>query len=264
MNYPPLIDLTNRVIIVSGGYGHLGKAIVKGLLLHNATVVVAGRKEEKYKEFLNELDKKHLSKVSFEDFDISNSKSIQKGFDNVFNAHGKINVLVNNAYYSEGQFPETMTDEDWQTGIDGTLSSIFRCTREIIPYLRKSDSGSIINVSSMYGVIAPDFQLYDDSPVYLNPPHYGAAKAGLIQLTKYYASYLGKEKIRVNAITPGPFPSKEVQKDKDFTKKLANKTRLGRFGEPEDLAGAFVFLASDAASFITGQNLIIDGGWTTI
>ncbi|MBS1495136.1 MAG: SDR family oxidoreductase [Bacteroidetes bacterium] len=264
MNYPPTIDLTNKVIIVSGGYGHLGKSIVKGLLLHNAIVIVAGRSKEKYDDILKELDEKHLVNVSFQEFDISDSKSIQKGFETVFNKHGRINVLVNNACYLEGQNPETMTDEEWQSGVTGTLSSAFWCTRDIIPYLRKSSPASIINVSSMYGVIAPDFQVYDESPAYLNPPHYGAAKAGLLQLTRYYASYLGKENIRVNSVTPGPFPSKEVQKDKVFVDKLANKTHLKRIGEPEDIAGAFVFLASDAAAFITGQNIVVDGGWTAI
>ena len=115
----------------------------------------------------------------------------------------------------------------------------------------------------MYGVVAPDFRVYDESPQFLNPPHYGAAKAGVIQLTKYYSSFLGRDNITVNAITPGPFPSSAVQEDSDFINHLKNKTALGRVGEPEDLAGAFVFLLSDAANYITGQNIIVDGGWTT-
>ncbi|HKB44766.1 MAG TPA: SDR family oxidoreductase, partial [Chitinophagaceae bacterium] len=96
----------------------------------------------------------------------------------------------------------------------------------------------------------------------LNPPHYGAAKAGILQLTKYYASYLGSSGITVNCVTPGPFPSLEVQKNHKFIEKLSARTLLGRIGKPEDLAGAFVFLSSDAANFITGQNLVVDGGWT--
>lgn len=171
-------------------------------------------------------------------------------------------MLINNAFYSKGQSPEKMTDEEWDYGIEGTLSNVFKCIREIIPYYKESKKGKIINVSSMYGVVAPDFQVYEGESQFLNPPHYGAAKAGIIQLTKYYASYLGSLGINVNTITPGPFPSLEVQESGQFINKLRSKTCLGKIGNPEDLAGAFVFLASDASNFITGQNIIIDGGWT--
>ena len=115
----------------------------------------------------------------------------------------------------------------------------------------------------MYGVVAPQFEIYDDFPAYLNPPHYGAAKAGVIQLTKYYASYLGKYNVQVNTVTPGPFPSDKVQESQGFVAALEHKTCLNRIGKPEDLAGSFVFLASDASNFITGQNIIVDGGWTS-
>ena len=116
----------------------------------------------------------------------------------------------------------------------------------------------------MYGMVAPDFSVYSESPNFLNPPNYGAAKAGVLQLTKYYASYLGKFNIQVNVVTPGPYPAEGTQQDKEFIKKLSTKTLLGRIGTPEDVAGVFVFLASEAAAFITGQNFIVDGGWTTI
>ncbi|GAK94377.1 3-oxoacyl-[acyl-carrier protein] reductase [Nonlabens ulvanivorans] len=114
----------------------------------------------------------------------------------------------------------------------------------------------------MYGVLAPDFSIYKDCPQFLNPPHYGAAKAGVIQLTKYYASYLGGYNINVNTVTPGPFPSLGVQENLNFVEELKKKTVLGRIGFPEDLAGIFTFLVSDAANYVTGQNFIIDGGWT--
>lgn len=114
----------------------------------------------------------------------------------------------------------------------------------------------------MYGVIAPDFDAYKKYPEFLNPPHYGAAKAGVIQLSKYYASYLGKSGVTVNTISPGPFPSRSVQEVSGFTEELKRRTCLDKVGKPEDVAGAFVFLSSDASNFITGQNIIIDGGWT--
>ena len=116
---------------------------------------------------------------------------------------------------------------------------------------------------AMYGIVAPDFSVYDESPRFLNPPHYGAAKAGVLQLTRYYASYLGKLNIQVNAVSPGPFPSNIVQENTTFIGQLAERTCLKRIGKPEELAGVFTFLSSDAANFITGQNFIVDGGWTT-
>jgi NAD(P)-dependent dehydrogenase (short-subunit alcohol dehydrogenase family) len=111
-------------------------------------------------------------------------------------------------------------------------------------------------------MVSPDFSIYDESPAFLNPPHYGAAKAGVLQLTKYFACYLGKFNVRVNAVTPGPFPSQSVQQDEEFVGQLRKKNPLGRIGEPDDLKGAFVYLASEASSFMTGQNIVLDGGWT--
>lgn len=255
-------SLKNKVVIVTGGYGHLGKAITESLLYHEATVYVLGRDEAKFLAAFSEttINKSNLRFISG---DISHTESIVNSFQNVFNLEGKIDVLINNAFYSKGNSPEEMTDEEWAYCMDGTLSSVFRTTRAIIPFYKSGGSGKIINVSSMYGVVAPQFEIYDDFPGFLNPPHYGAAKAGVIQLTKYYASYLGKLNIQVNTVTPGPFPSEGVQQSQGFVEELKGKTSLNVIGNPEDLAGAFVFLASDAANFITGQNIIVDGGWTS-
>jgi NAD(P)-dependent dehydrogenase (short-subunit alcohol dehydrogenase family) len=252
------LRLDDKVIIVTGGYGHLGKAIVENLSFHGATVIVAARTIDKFNEqFIN------LPSVDFVNFDISSSDSIISGYNQVLEKYKKIDVIINNAVYTKGQSPETMTDEEWSYGIDGTLNSVFKTIREIIPIYKKQGNGKIINVSSMYGVVAPDFSIYDKSPAFLNPPHYGAAKAAVIQLTKYYASYLGKLNVQVNAVTPGPFPSPNVQKNEVFMEELKSKTCLNKIGMPEDLAGIFTFLSSDAANFITGQNFIVDGGWTS-
>jgi gluconate 5-dehydrogenase len=121
--------------------------------------------------------------------------------------------------------------------------------------------GVIINISSMYGIVSPDPRIYGDSG-YNNPPDYGAGKAGIIQFTKYAACHLAAKGIRVNAVSPGPFPGAEVQKNEAFITNLKNKVPLGRIGQPADLKGVVVFLASDASSYITGQNIIVDGGWT--
>lgn len=255
-------DLKGKVVLVTGGYGHLGKAITESLLYHGATVYVLGKDKKKFEDEFQIIDT-DKSQLYFEVCDISLSEKIICAFQEVFNKEGKIDVVINNAFYSEGQSPETMTDYEWDYCIDGTLSSVFRSIKAIIPYYKKAQQGKIINVSSMYGVVAPQFEIYDEFPAFLNPPHYGASKAGVIQLTKYYASYLGKYGIQVNTVTPGPFPSKVVQQKTDFVKALESKTCLNKIGTPEDLAGSFVFLASDASNFITGQNIVVDGGWTS-
>lgn len=255
MNKPIKIDLSRKVAVVTGGYGHLGKAICESLRFHGADVYILARSKEKFIEAFQ-----HNEKIHFLEGDISSAASIRKAYSNVVAHAGKLDVLINNAFYLRGNSPTEMTKEDFSFGLDGCLTSMFECIRESLPFLKAG--ASIINVSSMYGMVAPDFQVYKKFPAYLNPPHYGAAKAGVIQLTKYYASFLGPLGIRVNTVTPGPFPSLKVQKDEEFINELKERTLVGKIGNPEDLAGAFIFLASDAANFITGQNIVVDGGWT--
>lgn len=253
-----LFSLKDKTVLVTSGYGHLGSAISAGLAVAGADVVVLGRDEAKFKQAFADTKSEN---IRFQFCDVSQTQSVASAFKQVKELDGKIDVLVNNAFYSKGQHPELLSDEEWAYGIDGNLNSVYRCIREVIPYM-KERGGRIVNVSSMYGMVSPDFGIYDESPASLNPPHYGAAKAGVLQLTRYFACYLGKNNITVNAVTPGPFPSEAVQQDDIFIHKLKKKNPLGRIGKPEELQGAFVYLASDASSFMTGQNLVIDGGWT--
>jgi len=143
----------------------------------------------------------------------------------------------------------------------GICVGCFRTIKEIIPFMKRN-GGKIVNISSMYGVVVPDLKVYEGREEFLNPPNYGTAKAGVLHLTKYYAMYLAKYGINVNAISPGPFPSKEVQKDKIFIDRLISKVPLKRIGTPEDLSGVILLLSSAASNYITGQNICVDGGWT--
>ena len=248
---------TGKNIIVTGGYGHLGKAITLSLAAHGANVYVLARDADQFDEAFEGVEFKQS--ISFVEGDISSSDSLKLAFGKVHQAAGSIDGIINNAFYARGQSPESMPRDDFNYTLDGTLSSVFDAIKLSLPYL--NEQTSIVNVSSMYGVVAPDFDAYLDSPEYLNPPHYGAAKAGVIQLTKYYASYLGKRGIRVNAVSPGPFPSYAIQKNKAFMGQLKHRTLLNKYGLPKELAGIFVFLMSDSARFITGQNFSVDGGW---
>lgn len=253
MDYKKLFDLTGKVCIITGGSGHLGAENIKALKDFGATVISA------------DMVEKETVADEFFKCDIASTDSFKELFSYVNEKYGKIDVLINSAAFvrSTGihRQLEHMTDELWQLGIDGTLSSVFRAIREVTPYM-KENGGSIINYSSMYGVVAPDMKIYGDQPEQTSPPNYGAAKAGVIQLTRYAASALAKYGIRVNSVTPGPFPNTAHSQNEGFNKSLASKTMLGRFGKNTEMAGAVLLLASDASTFMTGSNIVVDGGWT--
>lgn len=255
MNY---FDMTGRSAVVTGGYGHLGHAMAIGLAQYGATVYVFGRDEEKF----NSRFSQQAENVKFIECDIMSTESISKGFETVDKEHGSLDVVIANAAYARGRQPAEITDDDWGYSIDGVLNSVYRCIREAIPYFRSQKGGKVLTISSMYGVVTPDFRLYDKNPDFLNPPHYGAAKAAVIHLTRYFAQYLAAENIQVNAISPGPFPKDTVQKHTHFVSELTKRTPINRIGSPEDLIGATLLLCSQASNFITGHNLIVDGGWT--
>ena len=257
-----IFTLKNKVAIVTGGYGHLGVGIAKALLAFGAIVYIAGRSKSKFHEkFGEETDEN----IHFIEIDILHSKSIDSCFEKVFTTQGKIDILINNAHSARGNSQENMTDDDFLYTLDGVLGSVHKCMRSVLPYMKEQNSGKIVNITSMYGVVSPDFRIYKGSNCekYANPPHYGAAKAGVKQLTKYYGVLFGKYNIQVNAIAPGPFPSLDVQKENpEFIERLKAKNPLNKIGKPEDLAGSIILLSSDASNFMTGQTLQIDGGWT--
>lgn len=253
-----IFSLSGKVVLVTGGYGYLGHSICQGLAQSGAEVVVLGRHREKFEQSFTKENKS----IYFISCDVSSTHSVQMAYQQAQQTFGKIDVLINNAFYLKGGKADQLNDEDWAYSMDGTINNYYRCIREVLPYFRAHKSGRIINVSSMYGMVAPDFTIYENHPQYVNPPHYGVGKAGVIQLTKYFASFLGKENILVNSVSPGPFPSKQVQENQSFIEVLARKTTLGRIGLPEELQGVFIFLSASASSYINGQNIAVDGGWT--
>ena len=255
-----IFSLKNKNIILTGGCGNLGRIMAKHLLDFGANLFIADIVDTPLKELSGPV---HYLKC-----DLTSTDSIRAMYEKVTELSGSIDVLINNAAYGGGAGGKKMAktrmedfdDETWAYGIDGTVGVTFRCIREAIPFLKKSGNGSIVNIASMYGVVAPDHSIYGDTGNN-SPVTYGAGKAGVVQLTKYTASYLAKDNVRVNCITPGPFPNTSAT-DPDFLKILQSKTMLGRTGNPEELAGALILLCSDASSFMTGANIVVDGGWT--
>jgi gluconate 5-dehydrogenase len=258
-----IFNLKNKNAIVTGGYGHLGKGMVDALLSCGCNVIVAGRSKEKYLKVFSDYSGNNLH---FQEIDIMNSETIENCFSNVHNKFGNIDILINNAHSAKGSSQDNMSDEDWSYTMEGVVGSTHKAIRTIIPYMKEQKSGKIINITSMYGIVSPDFDsLYrgDNCEKYTNPPHYGAAKAAIIQLTKYYAVLLGKYNIHVNAVSPGPFSKVIIQEENpEFINRLKHKNPLNKIGKPEDLAGVIILLSSSASDFITGQTIQVDGGWT--
>ena len=256
-----LFTLEGKIIVLTGGRGNLGRVMARHLLDYGSNLFITASSEGQA-EGLPAGEKLHYIVC-----DLRDTAQIAKLFKTVDEAGG-LDVLINNAAYGGGAGGKRMTktrmedfdDETWAYGIDGTVGVTFRCIREAIPYFRKRGGGSIVNIASMYGVVAPDHSIYGDTGQN-SPATYGAGKAGVVQLTRYTASYLAKDNVRVNCITPGPFPKTEGV-NPDFLHILQSKTMLGRTGDPDELAGPLILLCSDASSFMTGANILVDGGWT--
>jgi len=267
MNARDLLSLQGKVILITGGAGYLGSAMSKALLEFGGTVVVADIVEKKPDEIVGGNGLTENLKVV--KCDLSNTDSIREMFKTAKKICGRIDVLVNCAAYGGGSGGEKiadctidqMSDDIWESGIDGSLNVTFRCTREVLPYFYENGSGNIINIASMYGIVSPDPGIYGTSGQN-SPPMYGSGKAAVLQLTRYCAANLAEKNIRVNSISPGPFPNPKGNVNEDFMKKLNTKTMIGRTGRPEELAGALILLASEASSYMTGSNIVVDGGWT--
>ncbi len=253
-----LFDLTGKTVLVMGGSGNLGTAQVDALAAFGATVISV------HIEDVGEDARENVIHIVA---DLSDQEAHKAIFERVKRDYGSLNVLVNNAAFGGGSGGkgisneiEYFDDDMWQGGIEGNLGLTFRSIRAAVP-LMKEKGGSIINIASMYGVVSPDPAIYGDSGNN-SPVTYGVAKAGVLQLTRYGAAHLAKYGIRVNAVTPGPFPNERTLANKPFAAKLAEKTMLRRVGDRKELVGAIILLASDASTFMTGSNITVDGGWT--
>ncbi|HFF2523730.1 TPA: SDR family NAD(P)-dependent oxidoreductase [Enterobacter cloacae] len=178
-----------------------------------------------------------------------------------------VDILVNNSYAGGAGSVELSTPELYRNAYDSSLVASSNLFKELLPKLReavkRNGYASVINIASMYGMVSPDQRIYDSMSV-VNPPFYGAAKAAIIQWTKYAGCEFAKENIRINCISPGPFPALEVQeKASGLVGKISAKVPMGRVGAAQEIAGPVVFLASPASSFMVGANIPVDGGWTS-
>lgn len=256
-----LFRLDGRTAFVSGGAGHLGRAMVVALARHGAHVIVNGRNEARLAAFQEELASSDIA-VTTACFDMMDFDAVRRFFGGL----DRLDVLVNNAVTVQPGKIEAQTPEAFDTAYRSAVTAAFEAMRSAEPALDAAVAATghagVINIATMYARVAPDPRIYGASGLN-SPAAYGPAKAGLLQLTRHMAAHWGQKAIRVNAISPGPFPSPSIQAAKpDFAKALAEKTMLGRIGQPDEIAGTVVYLASDAARFVTGTDIPVDGGWT--
>lgn len=256
------LSLESKNILVTGATGYLGSAISYGLADIGARVFINGRNRNRVEKVVRELNELgYLATPAV--FDVNDEQSVRSWF---LQFGDPLHGLVNNAYAGGAGTIEIAREEDYRTSFEISIVASHRLLQCALPFMRlavkETTNSALVNIGSMYGIVSPDIRLYDSKGL-ANPPFYGASKAALLQWTRYAACEFGPEGIRVNAISPGPFPSSEVQTaNPEFIDKLSKKVPLGRVGGAEEIQGAVAFLLSDASTFVNGTNLVVDGGWT--
>jgi NAD(P)-dependent dehydrogenase (short-subunit alcohol dehydrogenase family) len=257
-----MFRLDGKTALISAARGHLGQAMTRALAGAGAHVIVNGRDGEKLAQFADALRAEGLSAEPAV-FDVLDISAVRAFFAARFPGGPRLDILVNNAVAMEVKAFDALTPEDFARTYQSSVTAAFESCRAALPALKQavaaSGDASIINIASMYAIVAPDGGLYAERGQQ-SPFHYGPAKAGLLQLTRHLAAEFGAVGIRVNALTPGPFPAAIA--DAGFAARLAARTMLGRLGKREEIGGPLLFLASPASSYVTGATLAVDGGWT--
>jgi len=247
----------------------------RGMILKDKIIIVTGGSGLIGEEFITDINRKGGKAINADisietnlqsgtlNMDITNDQSIQNGIDQVVEEFGRIDGLVNNAYPRTKDWSAKFEDidpESWRTNVDMQLNSYFVCSQKVLKIMKFQNSGAIVNIASIYGVVGNDFTLYEEFGG-TSPAAYSAIKGGIINFTRYLASYYGRKGIRINCVSPGGILDNQPI---SFISKYKDKVPMGGLGNPDDIAPAVSFLLSDEAKYITGQNLIVDGGWTSI
>jgi gluconate 5-dehydrogenase len=254
-------SLDGRIAFISGAAGHLGRSMAFALGEAGAQLILNGRNLARLQALKSELAGREIS-ADCAAFDVTDIIAVRAFFGHL----ARLDILINNAVTMTPKSFAEVSPDDFDLTYKSAVTTAFEAVRAARGALTRavgeSGDASVINIASMYAHASPDPKLYSE-PGQMSPPHYGAAKAGLIQLTRHLAAELGSERVRVNAISPGPFPRDEVKRrDAEFASRLASRTMLGRTGNAEEICGPVLLLASPASSFVTGTVLMVDGGWT--
>jgi NAD(P)-dependent dehydrogenase (short-subunit alcohol dehydrogenase family) len=250
--------LNGKVALVTGGAGLFGRQITEALAEAGARTIIASRNREERERFASDLRDQRLN-VAAMALDQSEEQSILQLRDSLLKNEGRVDILVNNAVLrpmANWQSPAAEFARSMQVNATG----LFMITRAFGELMVEQGGGSIVNIGSIQGHVGPDFSLYDGLG-WETPPDYFFHKGGMLNFTRFAASKLGPGNVRVNVVSPGGLYTNQ---DPQFVTRYATKTMLGRMANSTDLQGAIVFLASDASAYITGANLLVDGGYTAM
>jgi NAD(P)-dependent dehydrogenase (short-subunit alcohol dehydrogenase family) len=262
IDYRAKFSLEEKKIIITGGCGLIGRAFSEACAQHGASIAVADVEIANPGEFAAEMKFRHSREMLGVVVDVGNRESVEALRDAVVNRFGRINGLVNchqNKTHNFFARFEAYSDENWDAVIETNLKGTFLTCQIIGGWMANHGGGCIVNMASAYSVVAPNQNLYKGTSMGC-PAAYSASKGGVQALSNYLATYWAEKRIRVNMITPhGVWNHHEEQFEKNFAQFLP----LGRMSKNHEVAGALIYLLSDASSFVTGHNLIVDGGWTT-
>ena len=266
----PMFSLKNKTAIVTGACGLIGKKHCEALASAGAHVVVADINEEACKKVASSMAGDHLAIG----FDVTNENSVKDACAKILAKYGSIDVLVNNAAINdmfenpalaaEQSMFESYPVNMFRQSLEVNVTGVFLCSQVFGQVMANQGKGSIINVASTYGMVGPDQSIYinpEGKQTFYKSAAYPATKGAIINFTRFLAAYWGSKGVRVNTLSPGGV---ENGQDEWFIKNYAAKTVLGRMAQPDDYMGAVVFLASDASAYMSGANLVVDGGWTAM
>jgi len=272
LDSPSIFSLEDKVAVVTGALGLLGKHHCHALCEAGAYIGVADLDDKSANRFADELKETYRRESFGGAIDVTHSKSIETFRDKIMAKFGHIDILVNNAAINDMfENPSAAAEvskfenyplELWQKSIDVNITGTFLCSQIIGTVMAQQGNGSIINIASTYGIVGPDQAVYrnqDGTQKFFKSAAYPTTKGAVIAFTKFLAAYWGKAGVRVNALSPGGV---ENGQDENFVRNYSKRTPLGRMAEPTDYKGALVFLASEASRYMTGANIVVDGGWT--
>jgi len=255
MEMDKLFDIKDKIVVVPGGNGKLGMFVSKALSEKGAKVIILNRNKESGKSATNILKNSYFYKC-----DITNEKEVEDVSKRIVDQFKRVHILINCAGLSAPGRIFELTTKMWDNSYAVNIKGAFLCVKYFGEIMKKQKKGNIIHFGSIYGSVSADENIYSDSK-FESSLIYATTKSALINFTRYLATHLAKYGIRANLLSPGGFIDKRNQDD-FFRKKYCEKTPLGRMANEDDLKGVILFLASDASKYITGENILVDGGWT--